>query len=44
MFEVLPFTRSGSSVGFGDQGRLGEVSILEGLSKGCGLDPEAHGS
>lgn len=44
MFEVLSFTRSGWSVGFEDQGRLGKVSILEGLPKGCGLAPEAHGS
>lgn len=41
---MLSFTRSGWRVGFGDQGRLGEISILEGLSMGCGLDSEAHGS
>ena len=29
--------------GVGSRGRWGEISILEALSKGCGLDPEGHG-
>lgn len=43
-FEVLSVTRSGRSTGVGGHGKWGEISVLEGLSESCGLDPEGHGS
>lgn len=44
VFEVLSVTRSGRSTGVGGHGKWGEISVLEGLSESCGLDPEGHGS
>lgn len=44
VFEVLSVTRSGRSTGMGGHGEWGEISVLEGLSESCGLDPEGHGA
>lgn len=43
VFEVLSVTRSGQSIVLGGHGKRGEISVLEGLSKSCGLDPEGQG-
>lgn len=39
-----PGEGSGCNVGLGEPWQVGEISVLQGLAEGCGLDPEGRAS